>query len=249
MEEAGIYNANAQELSYVKHVALNGIAGTGFEILSVAAGSGRNSGPYSDITFSSSSASSICASITSVTTRGIHGLHCTNTGSSTGAAVYLDGSNNSVEDVTLTGFLDGIKIGANAAAQSNVILNVAGGATSTLGAVVHISTNASDVAIMGVSRGSLKYSIQDDLTAAGTSTTALTDSSVGLYAIGEKATITNAKNSYPRLTTSPTVPTWIRGTSNPSTPCAIGSLFSNSNGTGGTSDLWVCASSGWTGIF
>jgi hypothetical protein len=245
----GIINTNAQEQSYIRRVAFYQIPGTGFRVGSGA----QNSGPYTDITFdagTSTTSSTICGGISGVSTRGIHGLTCTNTGTvpGSGAAVLLAGSNNSLENVTVQGFYDGVKIGSNGTAQGNIVLNVANGTPSVSNAVIHIVTTnpVSDLTIMGVNKGSASYSIEDDITAG---TPLLADKTVGMYAIGESVTVTNATKAYSRFTTSPSVPTWIRGNTTPSTPCVIGSLYSNSAGTGPNTDFYVCtATTTWTGI-
>jgi len=123
----GIVNANSQTGSYVDHVSLYQILGTGL----LAEGNANNSGPYSNITFdtggSSGLASTVCAQILGLSgTRGIHGLSCNSETNDAQAAVLLDSSNNSIEDVRIVGFYDGIRVGANANAQSNVLVNVIG---------------------------------------------------------------------------------------------------------------------------
>ena len=80
----------------------------------------------------------MCANF-SVSTRGIHGLTCntTVTGSNMPlAAVLLDGSNNSIEDVQILGFKNGILVGKNAAAQNDVAPNISGNSGVTN--VIHI---------------------------------------------------------------------------------------------------------------
>jgi hypothetical protein len=248
----GIYNSNSQEQSYVKRVSLYQILGTGLKVLS----GGANSGPYEDISFGTATTATTvptCAIINGANTRGIHGITCTYSGSTTptsGGGIVLGGKNNSLEDITVQGFHDGIQIGANAVAQGNVILNVSNGSPSVHNAVVHITTTntVSDLVIMGVTKGSASYSIQDDNTASGSSTTALSDATVGIYAIGESVTVTHASNAYPRFTTSPSVPTWIRGSGTPGSSCVVGSLYSNTGGSG-SNDFYVCtAANTWTAI-
>ena len=50
---------------------------------------------------------------------GIHGLKCKSETNDAQAAVLLDSSNNSIEDVNIVGFYDGILVGSQASAQSN----------------------------------------------------------------------------------------------------------------------------------
>jgi hypothetical protein len=111
----GIVNANAQTGSHVDHVSLYQILGTGLWI----EGSASDSGPYSNIIFDTGSFSgtsqTVCANLNGLTgTRGLHQLTCTSETNDAPAAVLLDSSNNSVEDVRIVGFYDGIRVGANA---------------------------------------------------------------------------------------------------------------------------------------
>jgi len=115
----GIDNANAQDLSFVDHAALYRIRGTGLAV----SGTANNSGPYSNITFDlggdSGTSSTHCASINGSNgltgTHGIHGLSCMSENNDPPAAVLLDASNNSIEDVKIVGFYDGILVGCQRA--------------------------------------------------------------------------------------------------------------------------------------
>lgn len=105
----GITNANARERSYVDHVTLYQILGVGLQI-----GTGAdNSGPYSNITFdtgtfSPSFTSTACAKINGTSgTRGIHSLSCIGESTNGSVGVYLDSSNNSLDDIRIMGFDDG----------------------------------------------------------------------------------------------------------------------------------------------
>jgi hypothetical protein len=152
----GISNANSQELSYVNRVNLYRILGYGF---SISAGA-QNSGPYSSIIYNTGgSASGTCAEIEGLTAiRGIHGLTCI-ASSDSQVAIYLDSNNTSLEDVRIIGFYDGVLIGSNGLARSNVLRNIYGDTVPTIPHpvnVIHIKKNtgtagATDTAIMGVS--------------------------------------------------------------------------------------------------
>jgi hypothetical protein len=236
----GITNEFAQNASYVNHISLYRIHGTGLLIEDSA----NNSGPYSNITFNAGftpPSTTVCAQIIGVTdgTHGIHGLICaTETTSYPNAAVLLDSSNNSIEDVRVEGFSDGILVGEYGNAQSNVLANISGdtpnGTTSVN--VIHIANvgnTVTDLSIVGVSNvgGFGTITIKDDPTS-----TSLPDASVGLYALGEQA-----NGGHSRFTTSPNAATWVSGTTAPTSSCpasASGSLYSNSSGSGG--NLWVC---------
>ena len=187
----GIWNQLAQTQSYVDHVSLYQILGTGLEI----SGTANNSGPYTNINFNTGTtftavASTVCAQIkVSGTggTRGIRGLSCNNlTGTLGNAAVLLDSSSNSLKNVTILGFSDGVLVGSNAAAHSNVLVNVIGDTPSTLICnpncrlpvinAVHISNvgnPVTDLVIMGASNvtGGGTFTLHDDVTSTQLATT------------------------------------------------------------------------------
>jgi hypothetical protein len=246
----GIVNSNAQTGTYVDHVSLFQILGTGLWL----EGNASHSGPYSNLTFDtggfSGTLQTVCANINGLSgTRGIHGLSCDSESSDANAAVLLDSSNNSIEDVRIVGFYDGIRIGANATAQSNVLFNIIGDTnlTGTPSAIiiVHITSmghTVSDLSIMGANNagGSPQtITIQDDVTGPK-----LTDTSVAMYVLGQQESSTQG---YSRFTTSPNWATWAAGPNAPgNTACARGSLYSctgSSNGCSGFA-LWACALNG-----
>jgi hypothetical protein len=245
----GIDNALAQDSSYVDHVSLFRIRGTGLAI----SGNANHSGPYSNITFDlggdAPTSSTVCASINGLTsTHGIHGLTCISESNDAPAAILLDSSNNSLEDIRIVGFYDGIRVGANANAQSNVLVNIIGdtlpGSAPCPIRVVHIfnvGNMVSDLSIMGLANiaGPCQDSLWDDLTG-----THLADTSVGMYALGEQAS-----GGYSRFTTSPHVATWAAGSGPVGGACpSPGSLYSNTNPN--PTALYVCSvgSSSWTPI-
>ncbi len=262
----GIVNYYAGSLSYVDHVSLYQILDTGLVIGGVATGSG----PYSNINFDTGNAtatsSTVCAQIVGPAlqgTAGIRGLSCTSEKADAPAAVLLDSSSNSIKDVTIVGFEDGILVGAHQPAQSNVLINIIGDTGCPSGCTIkaiHISSNQTngsnnvqDLSIVGVGNDVTgTYTIWDELTGAF-----INDPFVGLYVLGKPA-----NNGYARLTTSPGYPTWAVGTAAPSTSamCARGSLYSCTGfgSTGGSScnntnntpiALWGCPTgSGWVGI-
>ncbi|MGA8490544.1 MAG: hypothetical protein WB711_09000 [Terriglobales bacterium] len=233
------------------HVSLYQILGTGLSVSSSA----NDSGPFSNITFDTGAYSGgICASINGLSgTRGIRGLSCTNRGASeAGAAVFLDSSNNFIRDVTISGFHDGISVGTNASAKSNVLVNI-NGETKNCNPVcgppintVHIEgyttngkANVSDISIVGATNdGTGTVTIADDLTS-----TNLSDSSVGIYALGEPA-----NNGYARFTTSSNVASWATGATVPVGSCAQGSLYSCTNSVASCNGkaLWGCPIGGTT---
>ncbi len=251
----GIVNDWAGNLSYVDHVLLYQILGTGLLVSGIASGSG----PYTNIAFNTGSysgSSAVCAQIFALAslgftgTYGIHGLSCTASTAGRNVAVLLDASNNTLEDVRIDGFYTGVMVGSNAPAHSNVLTNIFGDtAASGLPVyVVQISNNnpVTDLSIMGVHNsmnGSGQYTIDDAVTS-----TLLADSSVALYALGE-----SKSGGYSRFTTSPNAPTWAAGTVYPSGNCALGSLYSCTSKTSSDCQgyaLWGCPAPSvtWTGI-
>src|SRR5579859_5943000 len=235
----GIVNQYSQELSYIDDIVLTNFSGgTG---LTLIGGNADNSGPYSNIYYSGTGT---CVRINGTGgTRGIHGLTCITNSSTSGPLVYLDGSNNSLEDVTLTyasshspgAGLDGILVGSQtgyAGAQSNVLMNVTG---SNLQSVVHISNqqstssicppgngsastyNVCDLTLLGISGGSAGHpTIQDDL--PGASGIPINDPTVAMYVVGEQVVqgSTNSLIGYSRLISSPSVlPNWSVGATAP----------------------------------
>jgi len=254
----GIFNEHSEERSYVKQVTLNRITGTG---LHIGGPQSQNSGPYSNITFvagSMATSSTVCAEIAADSSgqpplplRGIHGLSCTGNSVANSVAVYLDTISTTIEDVHIDGFYDGILVGANHSARSDVLFNITGGANVTN--LIHIcgsrtaincpatAKTVTDISVLGVA-SSAGNTIDDDVTS--TTLTNSTDQYVGMYVLGEQV-----GNGYSRFSTSPRFPTWIIGsnaiTGNPS--CVTGSLYSKTTGTTGTT-LWGCVQSAWTAI-
>jgi len=243
----GILNAEAEELSYVDHVALIQILGIGLNITSNA----ENSGPYTNITFDTGAyapgTSTSCAQILSVFggTRGIHGLTCIGEQSNGNNAVLLDSSNNSLEDVRVIGFDNGIIVGSQYPARSNALLNIYGDTPQppvggTVINVIEISTNSpvTDLSIMGVANAAAATGANTiaDLVTGIT----LADASVGIYALGQPQS-----GGHTRFTTSPKATSWVMGNPTnaaaPTGSCATGSLYSNVSTANTGHVLYVCA--------
>jgi hypothetical protein len=249
----GIINQYSQDFSYVDHVGLYQILGVGLMV----SGSASESGPYSNINFdtgnSSGSSSTSCVNINGVSTRGVRALSCVSETINSAAAVLLDASNNSLEDVRIMGFLDGVRVGANAVAKSNVLVNILGD-THYNGSVpppiytVHIEpgTNVRDLTIVGAGNSAISgtFTIYDELTGIH-----LQDSTVGMYVLGEAA-----NNGVSFFTTSPHAPSWATGKTYPgnSIPCAQGSIYSCTGTSSNCNNkaLWGCPHPGgnWQGI-
>jgi hypothetical protein len=225
-------------------------------------GISQSSGPYTNITFNtgtySGGSTTVCVQLAASSTRGVHGLTCQSNSTDAPSAVLLDSSNNSIEDVIIAGFYNGILVGENAAAQSDVLLNISG---STKGCpppqcinspinVINIAKSGNTVtnlSIMGASNsgGSGTSTIYDNITS-----TTLSDPYVAMYILG--SAVGGGNNGYSRFTTSLNAATWVAGPNAPSNvPCSAsagGSLFSNTSGNGVA--LWFCPVAGgtWTKI-
>jgi hypothetical protein len=261
----GIVNSLFQDLSYVDHVSIYQLVGIGL----LVSGSANYSGLYTNITFNTGNASAqqstAWVQIKGVSTRGIHGLTCISNGTPN-AGVLLDGSNNTIEDASIDGVGDGIVVGENANAQSDVLLNILNPGNVGIYNLVHIcGSNSSygtpcittnytltDLAIMNSATPPFScqnppcrypYStIKDDAT--GTGLLATSDDHVGMYVLGK-----SANGGYSRFTTSPRVATWAVGSGGPgSGSCAPGSLYSNTNGSAPALYACVVSTSTWQSI-
>jgi hypothetical protein len=244
----GIENDYCGLQCYVDHVTLYQVLGVG---LKISAASASDSGPYLNITFDmggiAPTSSTTCAHIINTTgTKGIHGITCL-AGSNANNGILVDAPSNSIEDVRIIGFNNGIAVGVNAAASGNVVVNVWGDTAGTISQstnLIEISNNytkTSDLVITGLANASTQYAytIYDELTQ-----TTLADPYIAMYALGEANS-----GGYSRFTTSTSTAsnnaTWFFGTqTTPSTACNLGSLYSNT----GSGQLWVCAPSGWASV-
>jgi hypothetical protein len=278
----GIANTTAQELSYVDDVAFSNIPGTALSLLSIPGGSqnggnSQNSGPYSNLTMSNVGT---CVTINAAVgipfgTRGIHGLTCS-TSTSSGAAIYLYGPGNSLEDVSLTGSNTyGILIGtpnATNAAQNNVLFNIRGTGFTNLIYISNFSStnsnqtncpakfnpamgtppvyNVCNITIMGVTNGTSGSTTINDLVSGAT----LTDSNLGMYILGEPVQSGSASNhtndtflGNSHFTTSLKFPTWLVGSTQASGLACPSAGSLYSVTSGAAPTLLECDSSGSLG--
>jgi hypothetical protein len=255
----GIDNSAAGELSYVDHVTMHQVEGTGLRLESGAG----NSGPYSNIEFTAVTAfnsATACVRITTtdltkqLSTRGIHGITCEATStqmSQPAAAIYLDGNSNTIEDMHVEGYHDGILVGDSEPTGSNILININGAAgAGPVTNVIDISNqtntsgtpNVSDLAILGTRSAGATNSIEDELTS-----TTLSDANVAMYVLGEP--IGGVAGAYSRFTTTPDTPnavTWGVGNGVPSGSCKVGSLYSNTGPLSPNTTLYVCVPAGLT---
>lgn len=109
----GIYNAGAQDSSYVNDVSLAGIVKTALVIAPGATDSGPYTNLWAGADKNSTTTNAACVKI-QAQTRGLHGITCAGNGSVSGsagkAAIYVSASNNSIEDAHVEGYHDGIQV-------------------------------------------------------------------------------------------------------------------------------------------
>jgi hypothetical protein len=274
----GIDNSNAEELSYVEHVAILNVEGNGLFLSTNSAGGGSgtasHSGPYSDLLITagaSAVAATSCVKIYNAQPRDIHGLTCTAAGSSaSNAGIYLDGGTVSIEDAYIAGFTDGVLIGSETPLThanglqdiyADVLSNITGATPMTN--LVHICNpssatgncsstgfSAEDIALTAVTGASDVNTIKDDLTS-----TTVTDAYVALYDLGELVQGNATNIGYSRFSSSPSTatPTWLVGTATSPTNAscstvADGSLYSRGVTGGSGNTLWGCVSGKWVVI-
>jgi hypothetical protein len=263
----GIVNSNAGPGSYVDHVNLHLIEDVA---LTVSGTNAEGSGPYSNMACSmgsSYSSSTACVVLDSSFTRGVHGLTCTGVGNGPAAAVRVDSSGNTIENVHFEGTLDGIRIGFSPTSsstgspeQGDLIMNINGGdGGPSSGPIVNMveiynSSNAvSDLTVLGIgSTTGVTNNLLDDET--NTAIPSSTNAYTGQYILGQQI----SSDAYYRFATTPVVPssnppypvpTWVTEslTAVPSGTCPAGAIFSNSNALTATSvgTLFVCTGSNW----
>jgi hypothetical protein len=223
----GVDNEVSQDLSFVDHSAFRFLEGFGVKVGPGAA----NSGPYSNLVFAAGGTTQgetpeTAAVIFQASTRGLHGMTCTANGDAYGCT-HLQAGNNTVENIHIEGFVDGVVVGDSAPSGGRVAGVVMmsidaghGGNTGPVVNVIHIcdpsnpapgtacsagNWSISDVTVLGATAefGTVAspVAIQDDLSDATllTSNTSATD--VGLYVLGEPVTI-GTNTAYSRFTTT-----------------------------------------------
>jgi len=144
----GIDNFSAGEQSYVNDIYIKNVANAGVGI-NIGA---PNSGPYSNIrvtvsTCTASQCPNAAAVVIAAQTKGLHGITaagpCKNAPmcliTKGYAAIYVNASNNSVEDVHVEGFWDAVEVG-NAASTTvaNITLSNINGASSPFGGLINV---------------------------------------------------------------------------------------------------------------
>lgn len=251
----GVLNNYSQESSYVKHVTFYQINGTGLSVGPSSPGNPVNSGPYSDLTCSfvstAPASTTLCAVITGASTRGIHGMTCTNsTATKPSTAISVSGSNDSIEDVQMQGFVNGVAIGPRSSTSGILAKNITGSSGMTTTVIISNSFTPSDIAILGVNANGATNTIQDLSTT--TTLTSATDPIVATYMLGKSESVSGTVTGHTRFTTSASVPSWVQGSVAPTGTCKIGSLYSYATAASGTDALYVCVPSGsttkWSGV-
>jgi hypothetical protein len=251
--------------SYVRRVTLYNILGTGLSV------SGANSGPYSDITFDTTTKTTTSSTIgiyLQNATRGVQGITCTNTASGSsynatqGTCIKVAGAGNTVQDVRV----EGLEFGVEVAASNTVLLNIDGDTQPTTNNptinVVKIDQGVADVAAIGISNScvstsqcsSTDYTLYDDSTSAPPPLYASTDPYVSMYVLGDRIEVAN-QVAYSRYTTSSSTANWSVGAAPSGIPTgtacpAPGSLFSNTNSSTSVQALYVCSavSGKWSAV-
>jgi hypothetical protein len=262
----GIDNECAGLASYVNDVKISApdgatLGGNGLKIGPKAI----NSGPYTDIYVLAAPGMNNCGSgtlncvLVEAQTRGIHGVTCLGTdttGASPGnAGILVNASNNSIEDVHVESFYDGVGLGnTNSSPVGNIFVsNINGGYSGqqnvcTHGGVtnaVHVYGSVTDAVIAGVSNGPYPpvNSIQDDETGTTIQSCGVTGCpnpiTSGMYILGSTDVSTggysrfaiNPSNSTVYGNSSTIVPTWGMGTNSPNGPpsgaCySLGAIYS-----------------------
>ena len=273
----GIVNCCAQELSRVSDVSISNVT-TGLALTDMFA---QNSGPYTNLTISAVNKCLVIgpAMATNIMTdtRGVHGLACSVSSTASLAAITIDGPNNSLEDISISGAskttTDGILIGSQASAQGNTLFNIQG---SGLKNVVHLSNhsatsvgtgncpfpsntvyNVCDITIFGVNAGTGTNAVQDDLTGS-----TIVDSTVAMYVLGEIVAANTSNIGYSRYTTAlatgdvNTTPWLVGPNAPPAGSCPVGTLYSCTGSStsctrsGVAATLWECVggSTQWTKV-
>jgi hypothetical protein len=276
-----IVNNWAQSASYVNDVTIQDVTCAGLIV------GAADSGPYSNIYFLTGHKSSSCAGNgggaavlyplcvdIEAQTRGVHGVTCNLTATGIqarqGAAIYVNASNNSVEDAHIETFWDAVQVGDTASAVSNVVVaNIVGGnnGSGMIQNIVHIcgphpasggapcnseAGTVTDVSVLQstyLAGNSTETSVQDDVT--GTSIPGSGGNSLtSLYTLGE-----GVGGGYSFFSTSPTATNtngsttgvnWgvADNTINSGESCNTpGALYSNTKG-GYMTSVYVCTFSG-----
>jgi hypothetical protein len=266
LDIGGIVNTNSEGLSYANQLTIREVLGTSTTPVAALTSSAPGVSRYTNIqsgsgSFTDNSTTECVALSQSSGLGGVHGMTCTGSDPAPSAALFLDASSNSVEDLHFEGFGDGVLV----ANVGNLLLNVET-STSTIGPSNYAAylcgsssaspcptsgVNATDTVVLGLSSGGIATkpnTLKDDVT--GTTLLNSTDSSVAMYVLGEPDP-SSSTSSFSRLSSSPRFPTFGEGNGTPGTTCSSpGSVYSNwgATYTGSANTIWVCVGSMWTAL-
>jgi hypothetical protein len=192
----GVQNVNSQEQTGLRHVTILDCPNIGLDIETSGA---QNSGPYEDLEIlnqSGGSAGTLPVVINQVPAfRGLHGATINALGAAAvpTVAIRLD-SSGTISDIHCEHTGDCVRVGSIAATSSAVVTNVNCGPSSTN--CVHISNSFANqnIALSGITTSAGNAVVDDILS------TTLTDSSVGLYVLGNgsgtaKTRLTDSANA------------------------------------------------------
>jgi hypothetical protein len=267
----GIVNQWAQAQSYVNDVLVTGVLVKGLWVGAPTSGTAgaTNSGPYTNIYYLGGGGSScdsgvsgtcpICADV-EVQTQGLHGFTCIGDAGASAkgnAAIYVNASNNTVEDVHIEAFWDGVEVGDVSGTVGNITVENVDGAGNSTGVVtntVHICgaggtclvspTAVKDVTIFQVKNSTAnKISVVDDMTGTSLGNSPTYSMPVeGMYALGD----TLGTKQFSRFNTDPAAPTWGIGNTSTGSKCTTpGALYSNTQGISNSKDsVYVCIYNG-----
>jgi hypothetical protein len=143
---SGIHNQFSQTPSYVNDIVLSNSSLIGLKVEGPGVGGpgAIDSGPYTNITFTAGASSSctssgcpMCVDL-EAQTRGLHGITCLGNVNTAGVnpqnpgypAIMVNASNNSIDDVHVESFWDGIEVGNTTSQVGNIIIsNITGSST------------------------------------------------------------------------------------------------------------------------
>jgi hypothetical protein len=233
----GIDNQNSQGGSYANDVSMTDVSQTG---LKIEAPGGTNSGPYSNLAFNhdknDQSSSPICIDV-ETQTQGIHGVTCrgnaTTAKTSGDVGIKVNASNNTIEDIHIEAYWDGIEVGLSGTVSNVVVSNVTGTETGNISAptknTVHLcgghSWNPSSFGTCGSNSTVTDITVLHAMNGSGAATTTVVDDVTGnaivscgigngcalplstaIYALGEPDGGSTNNPAYSKFVSSPATP-------------------------------------------
>ena len=250
----GIINSNAQQSSYVDDVQMSNFVGTGLLV------GADGSGPYTNIAFTSVSGSGCSGPATSrcvdleAQSQGLRGVTClgnstTATQSAATPGITVNASNNSLKDLHVESFWDGVEIGdiSSTTPVANIVIsNITGTASancpglkvgntvhicapsSTGGACLSVGASVSNVSVLQATNGSTQTNtIRDDVLGVVVGSCGVTGCGLPLttaeYTLGaNQVASTGSLPSYPLFATNPANSAVYGGSSTPVVTWGVG---------------------------